>query len=435
MNRLIATCAAIVLLGSGSLARAQFDMPNRPGDTTSLEKMRAGTVSYASDVAKHERLINDLARWLAHRLVHPPFNGKEADKKAGPFPEDIETLTAEVNRWCTWPNPNAPPNAMQVEFAKALGKELSTKIMEVYDQTDNRLVRVNAARMLSVIGRLPYEGLADVYLKMIRDKSYPDEIKLFAFQGLRSLLSITDPITPTKHFITSNEKLAEIAKELENYITFKSPANLSPDQARVIQYIRREAVRALAQFKVGVVRQQQVALAKPVVTLLRVATNDRYVPAGDQALPGYGFHIMEQIDAVIGITSMVPDKSLNMDVVAWMLNDAMDDISKFQAKDRSDFQKDMRNKPLVPWKVTAVRLLDGYGLLKKNLAGLPPRLNPKTASDYCDLAIKTFYRVENEGVNAQPDYGGFRTWKTDAARKPKAGTILVDDDTTKVELK
>ena len=414
-------------------ARGQFDYPRRPSDTTVLEKMRGGTAK-VSDSPKNEDLLNDQAIWLAHRLVHPPFNGKEPDKKSA-IPESLETLLDEVDRACSWPNQRQPPNAAQMEYAKAFGKVLSTKIMDVYNQTDKKLEKVNAARMLAVAGKLPYEGLADIYLNIIRDNSYPDEIKLFAFHGLRNLLAIPDPNFPAKHFIATLAKLAEISKELEKYITHKCAPGLSAEQARVIQYIRREAVRALAQVKVSVVRQQNEVLTKPIVTLLRVATNDKYVSPAEAALPGHGYSMMEQIEAVIGIGNMLPDKDLNLDVVAWMLNDAMDDISKFQAKERTDFQRDERNKPLIPWRITAVHLSDAFTALKKNVASLAPRLNPKFAIDYADIVLKITTKLETEGVKAQPDYSPFNGWKRDPARRPKATQLLNGDDSTKVEIK
>jgi hypothetical protein len=425
-----AACFVLLACGLGALG-ADVKYPSPPKNTSPLESMRTGKTSVAAD-PRNGDVLKEEAIWLAHRLAFPPYNGREPMTKTT---DDIESLMEEVNRRISWQNPRTVPNAMQLEFAQAFGKALAEEILYVYDNTDDRLVRINAARMLATIGRLPYAALADQYLKMIRDNAYPMEVKRYAFEGLRNLLAVPDATYPNQHFIKSNPKLAEIAKELEKYINFKCAPNLPPDQAKVIQFIRREAVRALAQFKVAVVRQQDEALAKPIMTLLRVATNDQYTPPAEHALPGYGFDPLERVDAVIGICSMAPDKGLNLDTVVWLVNDAMINLSDFQGKERADFQKDPRNKPLVPWRWTGARLGDALIAWKKSVGTSPPRQNPKAVVDWIDVATKIVAKLETEGVIAQPDTRPFDAWKKDMARKPKSNEVIADDATTKIDIK
>jgi hypothetical protein len=434
--RLAVTLLLLVgALVSAPKVRAQFDTPTRPGDTTTIEKLRSGTVSYSSNVKKHEPLLSELAKWLAYRLVLPPYNGTEPQKKVPGLPENLETLMSEAERFLSFPS-LTPPNDAQLEYAKAFGKALEYELMEVYQKSEKKLEKVNAARMLAMVGKLPYADVADTYLKIIRDGSYPLEIKLFAFEGLRNLLAIPDPLfpdVPEKHFIKSAAKLAEICNELEKFILQKHPSDMSAGEAQVQQYVRREAVRALAQIKISVIRQSQVPLAKPIWALLRVASNDKIVKPADAAMPRFGFTMPERIEAIIGVAWMAPDRDLNLDLVVDVINDAMIEVGAFQAKERTDFA-DPRNKPLVPWKLTGVRLIDAFKQWKTGV-GVRNLHSPTSVVNFVDRALKydCLPKLETDGVNAKPDYRAFDDWKRNI--KPKAKQVLEDDATTIVEAK
>ena len=415
---------------SSPLVGADIPKPNRPTNTTDLEKMRGGTLSVAANAAKNKQLIGDLARYLTHRLVHPPFNGEELKVKPA-IHEDLDTLLAEVDKWTAFPN-RQPPNEAQLEYAKELGSQLEFEILYVMSETVKPLERVNAARMLATVGKLQCESLAPAYLKLIKETKYPMEIKFFAFQGLRNLLAIPfDSKTPNVHFIRDGLKQAEIAMELEKFITMKHGPGVPASEALVIQFVRREAIRAMAQFKNAVITKQIAVLAKPIWALLRVASNDKIVKTTDAALPGFGYSTMERIEAVIGICSMLPDKNMNLDVVAYIVSDAVRDIMETQANERGQYQKDARNKPLVPWKITAMRLIEAMKAWKTNTEKMPPGRSPISVSQLADQAIPScFSRLEADGVTAQPDNRPFDNWRRD--RKPKSNVLIQEEEPTVV---
>jgi hypothetical protein len=417
-----------------------FPYPERlPEGTTAIERMRSGTMEFADDPKKYTDQFQRLARYLAHRVVHPPYNGMEGPKKGG-LPENIETLMEEAEHFLSWPNRLTVPNPNQIDYAVNFGKALEYEVMEVYEKAEKRLEKVNAARMLSLIGKMPYEGIADTYVKIIREDKYPLEIKLFAFEGLRYLLAIPDPLFPNRHFFwhaaKNAAKGAEIAKALEMFITRKYAAGLPAEDARVIQYVRREAVRALAQIKYSVIRQgAAVVLDKPIWTLLRVASNDKIVKPADAAMPGHGFSMPERIEAVVGILSMAPDPEVNLDVVAYLVNDALIEIGTFHNKERTDFQLDPRNRPLVPWRITGVHLADALKQWKTVTSTSTSRLRGAAeAGKFVDkaLELRCIPKLEDRGVEAQADFRAFDDWKRD--HKPKATQVIEADDTTTVDL-
>ncbi len=418
---------AFVTNGSRS-GGADIPMPMQPQRTDNFEKMRQGRIP-----PDKEELAN-LAKWLAHRLVHPPYNGVD--------PESLRLLMDEGDkRWFRFPNPTAAPNALQLDYGKEFGKAMEYELMYVMTEATQRLEKVNAARMLALVGKLPYEGLADTYLKIIKEDKYPPEIKLYAFEGLRNLLAIPSPndfTNPDKQFLERSPKLSEIAVELDKFITRPLPPDLSNDDIRVIQFVRREAVRALAQIKVNVIRQQQETLARPIWTLLRVATNDSIVggAAGkqvDETIPGYPYHVLERIEAVIGICSMIPDRALNVELVAYLIDEALVDITVFHAAERARLLKDQRNKPLVPWSIMAARLTEAMNLWKDRSAQLKIAGAPAVAGLFNLATLKTLSKLEKDGVSAVPDNRQLITWKND--HKPKSMQVIAEDESTTVKIK
>jgi hypothetical protein len=399
--------------------------------------MRSGTVS-PNDSPKNKDMLAELAMYLAYRLAHPPFNDTPPPMRSN---ESLESLLEEADRYFTMPNPKLPPTDNQVAYGRELGVQMAEKLRTVMTKSVNKLERVNAARMLALAGKLPCEPLADTYLGLIKDDKVPREIKLFAYHGLARLLAQTHPKDPknfARHLIDDVKKLAAICGVLEAEITRPYPPKTSPGEIRVEQFIRLEAVKALAQFKNCVVRNnQKVALAKPVWTLLRVARNDPSVLANDPEVlasikpedrPDYAYSKHERIEALIGLCTMRPDDKVNAGALAYLINATFIDLGKLQASDRSQFVADERNRPTVPWKITATRLDEALRPWREAVAKLPERANPKPAVALADIALRVFAKLAQEGVRAVPDVGQFDTWS--ANNKPAAPQIITDDDTT-----
>jgi len=196
MSRCHRLLAVVVALSFTTAAPAAIQFPNQPKNTTGIEKMRQGIESPTA--GSNKEAISDLAKWLAHRLVHPPFNGQTPPKATS---ESLETLLQDAERYFTMANPRVPPNDNQIAYQRELGEQMANELLYVMGETVNKLEKVNAARMLALSGKLYCEKLADVYLTLLREEKYPREIKLFAYQGLRNLLAIPDPHDPKRHIL------------------------------------------------------------------------------------------------------------------------------------------------------------------------------------------------------------------------------------------
>lgn len=424
------TCAIPVLfamVASVSLAGAAVPYPSLPKSDAlnNLQKMRLGQLN-VKDKPEYANAMVDMASWLADRLPHPPFNGEDLNvKMAGP-PESIDTLLEEVERYCILPpRNNVDERNNQIDNYRVFAEKMAERLEFVMKDTNKRLVKVNAARMLAIIGKLPTDAPVNTYLKMIRDPAVPDEVKLYVFTGLGNSLAAIDFKDPTKGVIQDVDKLAEISKELDKFITTVHDFKVPPDhpyfaeRAMVRQFIRREAIRAMAQIRFSVVRdRQRQPAARPIWTLLRVATRDNsIVPA---------FSESEQIEAIIGICQMRPDELVNLDSVAYLLSETLLQLGVHHNNQKAQLQANPRFKTAIPWKYSGYRLSEAMKQWKANVEKLPVSRSPDVVLKLIDAASLRFLtKLEQDGINAVPDAQPIANWRN--ANKPKVARVFSDD--------
>lgn len=434
----VVAISSLVVFSAAPTAAQQIPFPNQPRSDAfnALQKMKLGTIN-VKEKPEYANAYADLASFLADRLVHPPFNGEEPKGKTN---ESIDTLLDEVtSTWSVFPRrTNIDETNNQIENARVFVEKMDERLQYVIKQTPKRLVKVNAARMLALVARVPVpyvrtkepkHALVDTFLKMIRDPQYPDEVKLYVFQGLGNLLAAVDVKDPTQGVIQDPEKLAEVCKELDKIITATYPAPKvsadSPvynDWAAVIQYIRREAVRAMAQVKYSVVRdRQRQPIARPIWTLLRVA---RYDPQTDPAISP-AFTPSERIEAVIGICQMRPDDLVNLDLVAFFVSDALLELGVYHNDQKAQFQRNPRFKPAIAWKLYGYRLSEALKQWKVNVEKLPPNRSQPVLKLIEAASTRFVTRMELEGIMAVPDSVPIVNWKSGNA--PKANQVFTDE--------
>jgi hypothetical protein len=378
------------------------------------------------DKPEYPNAIADLASFMADRVVHPPFNGEEPRTRTT---ESIDTLLDEIDRYSVVPKrTNVDETNNQIDNIRVFAEKMGERIDYVIRNSQRRLEKVNAARMLVVVAKLPTDALVNQLLKMIREDAYPYEVKLYVFQALGNVLAAVDLKDPTKGVIPDMDKLAEVCKELEKFITFdyfpKTDSPLPEDRVLVVQFIRREAVRALAQVKYSIVRdRQRQPVARPLLTLLRVA---RPNPSTDSKISPR-FSLSERIEAVIGICQMRPDDLVNLDAVAYRVSDALLELGVEHNRQRNQYINNPRFKPEVAWKLYAYRLNEALKQWKANAEKIPAKGQPVVK--LVEAASTRFVtKMELEGIMAVPDAQPLASWKI--SYKPKVPQIFSDDETT-----
>jgi len=122
---------------------------------------------------------------------------------------------------------------------------------------------------------------------------------------------------------------------------------------------------------------------------------------------------------VVGILSMLPDPELNLDVVSYLVNDALIEIGAFHAKSEPTSRMIPGNRPLVPWRITGVHLIDA--VTKWKTATTAPRLRGAAeAGKFADKAL---------------ELRGSRSSKTGASKPwPTSAVLTTGSATTKPKL-
>ena len=152
---------------------------------------------------------------------------------------------------------------------------------------------------------------------------------------------------------------------------------LTPEQAAVVRYYRRAAIRALAKVRFDTVGSKGApgGEARPAFTLAKVAVSDATL-----SLPASP---ADAAEAVIGLAGMAPVTAVtNLNLDAWAAAMAAGMFAYSQPR-MAAAAADNRT---VPWKVTSGRLNASFAALKKGTVS-SPRLRPvaRPLADLCDV--------------------------------------------------
>jgi hypothetical protein len=326
-------------------------------------------------------------------------------------------------------------NPQHKQFVTEFGKAMITHLEGLALNSAKPQVRVNAAWMAAEVGKMGYEGAAELYIKILEKEDMNDAVKLWALKGLDNLFTITpDPVIPDKTVFQQKDRLVELPplerkaiQALINYI--ERPVDLksmSPDEVHALRYIRREAVRALGHVRVQTVKQLGKVDSRPAFVLLKVARNEipRLWPEG----AGWDLRDQpptEQLDAIIGFCRLKPDintRDFNLDYAAFHLGKAIYSLAEFRVNHGTDTS--------ISWKAAGGWLRDSLDTLKNTCQALKiedARLIPDLMNQ-CDLQI--IQPLENGIAGNPPNLQALGQWLK--ANQPKSDSLFKNDGATKL---
>lgn len=379
-------------------------------------------------VEENRMAVGEMAKYMAYRLDTSPYNGIGDDPlytRKEPMPTDDKPITRLMNEAYNsmlFPSSIKGPSPDQMVFINEYGKALEKECMFVLKQASKPIVRINASRMLAQTAKMPYLGIADSFLAILKDPKELEGVKMYACQGLRDVLQHNDKIEPSRSAIVDPTKLAEIANTLIDYIHQTNPkAATDPEVARVVQYTRREGVRALAAIRVSVIRDpQRKILATPALPLLRIAMCDpRFVPQPS---------LSEQMEALIGFCSMRIDRDLDVAAAVRGVHIAIMDMTR---KQNIDPNHPGRERTL-PWKIAGAKLSQAMDKWKTNAEEIPVAQEPKLIYEYSKLIQEAaLSKFESEGLSARPDAATLNQLRTNL--EPKSKILLKGDPNSSLE--
>jgi len=326
-----------VLLTGGASAPA---IAQQPADPTRLPDFRRTTLILEMKAARgipRDRLeevrniFREFATYQAELISHPlvyrlmrdPFQRTDA---AGRQIPSVETILRDLERFLVYPVPGSRVTMEQADYIRELGTALDTALRPLITSHPERIVRINATRMLALVCKMGATVHYATLTELISSPNITPDIKNYALQAAANLLSAYDVLDYKSRRHSNgwrnNEKpgsadreLAALVGAIEKCITDPNtlvpglwngdlnskPTILQPDQVEVARFIRRQAIRALAQVRFVMLTgggPDGKSPLYPAYTLARVCLSDPRL-----ILPPTPADCAE---AVIGICNMSP---------------------------------------------------------------------------------------------------------------------------------
>jgi hypothetical protein len=347
----IVLCAAALL--SPAVARGQTDdvLPN------------GGMDALYADRKKHHELADDLIRGL-----------RVADSKEISHVEALDFQAKFVTFPFTWPPVQQQPGAIAKAYGGGIENDVKTLLKSGHSaapaiaiyapkviehalevlKTRRLVARVNAARVLAKLAELGPPELSDALVATLEDPAQNDAVKYYIIHGLRVLANQQPPVMSAERETKAAEALA---KFIDHNMTIADTT--TREEVDGFRFIRREAVRALAQFRNPAV----AANGQAAIMLLRVVAKDDLMPPP---------RIDERVEAAIGVAryKSANDKYYQPDYAIAQIGLFLDDFNlEYTAEKRN---RDENRGPLIlPWKVMSSRLYDAIDQMRLDVGDHP----------------------------------------------------------------
>jgi hypothetical protein len=284
-----------------------------PGGGIPKEKLPEAQKAFAS-FAKYYTEV------LAHPLVYKaPTSFKEEKGPGGvtvPVIDGINGIMLEMERYLVIPSPDARNvSGKQADFIREMGAALDAAFKEQMENAADVIVRINTARVYVNLCRTGAAAHFPTVTAALNNANLRPEVKTYMLQAAGALLWAYDPTElRTRRHAGDLKAVGALVEALQNNIT--KPELLVPglpgnkldektpiEQFQVVAFLRRQAVKALAQCRFAVVAGPDGKTSiYPAHALCRVALADPaliFPPS-----PG------EAADAALGILNMAPVRVL-----------------------------------------------------------------------------------------------------------------------------
>jgi hypothetical protein len=316
------------------------------------------------DLETIKPLFLQFAKYYADLVTSPAVYKAYLDPKTDPrvriptFDRNSQTgVLLELDRYILDPNPTTKVSTEKLDYIREIGIAFDTVLKPIIETHPERIVRINATRILAEVCRSGAAALWPTVTNLLVSKNTPPEVKLYALHAAANLLAAYDPneYANRKHFNEPKE-VGTLVQAITNCILIPTDilsglkaGEVTPDQLDVIGFIRRHAVRALGQVRfVTIPGSDGKQPIYPVYTLARICVSDPvFMPAPS---PG------ECADAVLGICNMAtsfnnnPFKGYNPDAIVEAVAAGMKTFSAPRAADAADRS--------LPWRSYSIKLTE-----------------------------------------------------------------------------
>jgi hypothetical protein len=402
-------------------------LDNLPGDMIiRMGELKEGKLlTRGPDEKANRELFRQIAQFYVFKVTHEQFyaTSDTGELKARLPDQTIDGMLAELeSRFILVPPTDVRITGAQIDYIMDFGAALDAAVVAVLsNKTPPAIIRVNAARMLALAAKTGAPAHGKTILALLDNKFFkrdgkptetPPEVLYHTLRAAEGFLAAHDPRqfeTPRAGYHWQMFKaddlpdLLALIKVLETmalkgpavadkaYVppvapavkaATSDPATTDPqtpapkveakastaEQIALVKYFRRQAVRALAKVRFDTLPLEASAAGevRPALTIAKVAVADASINPTVTAA--------ESIEAVIGLSGILPSQNLNVELVIEAVGRGVRSSYAFQGRPQTE--------KTIPWKMYSARLkvaLDGW---KKNAANNPrlrPHLNEITA--------------------------------------------------------
>lgn len=389
---------------------------------TQLQKMNKGEVkTRGPQEQSNKALLKQAAEFYVFRVTQDQYytggdTGELKVRTGGD--QNLDVAFDELTIHLLVPKPGQRVLIDQMNYIEDFGAALDQAVVAVLTGKGGvppPVIRINAVRMLALAARTGAPAHSKTITALLTNQFFkaggkpaetPPDVLFWALKAAENLLAAPDPLalgTPNaaRHtikdedliplvralndLVLNNPKgLAEKAATLNPVLAVKPPPTpgappaaaaqgtpapastlqtdpnaLTAEQADLVRYFRRQAVRALGALRFDTVAEDTPDQLRPAFTLAKVALSDVSL----NPPPGAG----EVGEATIGLCNVHPSSNLNVDALLYVI--AFGTGRFFTPKAEKADDKSL------PWKAYAARVDNAYALLQKN-AQSNPRLSP-----------------------------------------------------------
>ncbi|MBM4071620.1 MAG: HEAT repeat domain-containing protein [Planctomycetes bacterium] len=251
--------------------------------------------------------------------------------------------------------------------AKAFANALLTCFGDVFKTAfdKNRMSHINAALMLPGLAQFKSEEVGDFLAKLIANPKTHDAVRMHAARALGEYFFAVPPMEQTVAKTDDLRKKKDPARiqALLDVIDKKwDPKKIDP---AAVQYVRRDAIKALAQARIPAVEVGKSKLTAPAaIGLLKVLA----VPPVLDPPPSLG----EKLEAAIGICQLKIHAAHDLYVPEIGIHRTARALNELVKAYQTDFQNQFGGAgkklkiPVMPWKYEAERVKQALKTLVEN---------------------------------------------------------------------
>jgi hypothetical protein len=292
------------------------DKPS-PQEQNEIQKLLLGSED-APTGDRRKTILDKGCRWFIYRLTWPDIQeGRDGsisqlmeEVLGGPNNIPRGRLVFSISKQ---PNPDGEERARRtrqwaaVEVVRPLAIGHVEKVMEL----NPPIARINALRILDRLAELSFDGkaneeVADVFIRTIENPHEHDAVRVWAFHGLASLFnSINNPPDGVAIKIKDPKRFDRALIAVCTWLDARSKmdaglvSQMSEPEKNAISFVRRGAIRALANARRPLVKDEKNAREGPVAQLLvkLIATEDAQLAS---PAPTWG----EGVEAVLALCKL-----------------------------------------------------------------------------------------------------------------------------------